>query len=84
MVINNAHIKFKQVETGWNQSGKTYEQIPTYDCGDEINDVLPPTPGFFFGGTEIDDWYKQNLEETISALEPLIEEGGDFYYTSSW
>ena len=84
LVINNAHIKFKQIETGWSQSGKTYEQIPTYDCGDEINEILPPTPGFFFGSTEIDEWYKKDLENTISALEPLIEEGGDFYYSSSW
>jgi hypothetical protein len=84
LVINNANIKFKQIETGWNTNGKTYEEIPTYDCVDEINKILPPTAGFFFGGTEIDDWYKQDLENTINALEPEIEAGGEFYYQSSW
>jgi len=84
LVINNAEIVYKQIETGWNQQGKTYEQIPTYDCVDTINDILPPTKGFFFGGTEIDEWYKNDLENTIKVLEPAIEEGGDFYYGSSW
>ncbi len=84
LVINNAPVVFKKIETGWNQDGKTFESIPTYDCVDEINEILPPTAGFFFGSTEIDDWYKQDLEDTIKTLEPELVDGGDFYYSSSW
>jgi hypothetical protein len=83
-VINNSHIRFKQVESGWDRNGKTYTQIPTYDCADKLNNILAPTPGFFFGSTEIDEWYKKDIENTISALEPLIEEGGEYYYQASW
>lgn len=84
LVIKNADVVFKQVETGWNQNGITYESIPTYDCVDEINEILPPTIGFFFGGTEIDEYYKNDLENTAKVLTELIEEGGEFYYSSSW
>ena len=36
-------------------------------------DWLPPTPGFFFGGYEIDDWYWQNVEETHAKLGELLD-----------
>jgi hypothetical protein len=35
--------------------------------------LLPPQAGFFFGGTDIDEWYWQDLKDKLS-----------FYYTSSW
>jgi hypothetical protein len=48
--------------------------------------VLPTQAGFFFGGTEYDEWYMQQLEKTVEVLEPLLAEGGcgEFYYESSW
>lgn len=46
--------------------------------------LLPTAGGFFFGGTDYDEYYWQDLEETIKMLEPLIVEGGDFSYRSSW
>ena len=84
LVINNAPVVFTKVKTGWNSNGETYDDIPTYDCKDEIDEILPPTRGFFFGSTEIDEWYKQDLERTIEMLEPELASGGDFYYSSSW
>lgn len=49
---------------------------------------LPPQEGFFFGSTEIDQWYWQNLQDTvkqISALEKRPDFGDlDFEYQSSW
>ena len=47
-------------------------------------DLLPTTSGFFFGGTEYDEWYFENVEQTIELLKGLVEEGGDFFYQSSW
>lgn len=83
--------KTVKVLQDWN--GKDYE-VSTYDCEDEIKDLLPPTQGFFFGGYEVDDWYKQDVENTINTIEELIEEangdneyglfGGEFYYRASW
>ena len=34
---------------------------------------LSPAAGFFFGSTEIDEWYWQDLENTKEILQPLID-----------
>lgn len=50
--------------------------------------LLPPTEGFFFGGTDIDQWYWEEITNTIAQLDrifnlPDIDELG-FSYHSSW
>jgi hypothetical protein len=51
-------------------------------------ELLPTQAGFFFGGTEIDEYYFQDLEDTIKKLEPFVTDPSwaiwDFYYQSSW
>lgn len=63
-------------------------------------ELLPTQSGFFFGGTDYDEWYVQDLENTVKQLEPLIafekeleskqEEGKSrqayvsYEYRSSW
>ncbi len=54
---------------------------------DGAEDILPPTSGFFFGSTEIDSWYKKDLEHTVNVLEKVLSpkfEKFDFTYRSSW
>lgn len=46
--------------------------------------LLPTQNGFFFGGTEYDEWYLQTIDNTIEILEPLVETSEDYYYQSSW
>ncbi len=46
--------------------------------------LLPPQSGFFFGPTEIDEWYWHSLRATIQIIEDLPEQKGDYYYQSSW
>lgn len=47
---------------------------------------LPTQSGFFFGSTEYDEWYFQDLEHTVKILKACLEEPscGDFYYRASW
>lgn len=47
---------------------------------------LPTASGFFFGSTEYDDWYYQDLEQTVERLDKVIALGNewDFEYHSSW
>lgn len=45
--------------------------------------LLEPTSGFFFGGTDIDEYYWQDIKDTIKILEN-IDSGADHYYQSSW
>ena len=50
--------------------------------------LLPSASGFFFGGTDYDEYYKQDLEYTVKRLEKILNDPAltkfDFYYQSSW
>ena len=55
---------------------------------DLAEDILPTTAGFFFGGTEYDEWYVRDLRTTIDIIEDVLKTT-DFdkemiYYVSSW
>lgn len=83
--------KITVTEKDWN--GNDYN-VNVYNCQEKINELLPPTQGFFFGGYQIDDYYKDDVESTIQVIEDLMIEneesernglwGGDFYYQASW
>ena len=51
-------------------------------------ELLPPQSGFFFGSTEYDDWYIENLKETVKALKPIVEHAelytDPIIYEASW
>jgi len=49
-------------------------------------ELLPAAEGFFFGGTDYDEWYVQNLEETVRQINRLLKLDAewDFQYQSSW
>jgi hypothetical protein len=48
-------------------------------------ELLPTASGFFFGGTEYDEWYFKDIDNTIQILEEaLADKRGDYYYSSSW
>ena len=50
--------------------------------------LLPPQAGFFFGGTDIDEWYWRDLESTVTQLKRIFAlpevDNLSFYYSSSW
>lgn len=48
--------------------------------------LLPTKNGFFFGGTDYDEYYISDLKYTVETLTKLLSEPdkGDFYYDSSW
>ena len=53
-----------------------------------VDELLPSQSGFFFGSTEYDEWYVNNLKETVKALKPIIDHP-EFYtdpiiYEASW
>lgn len=54
----------------------------------DASNKLPTSNGFFFGGTDYDDYYKQDLEYTIERLQKILSDPAlakaDFYYQSSW
>lgn len=50
--------------------------------------LLEPTSGFFFGSTDVDEWYWNDLKYTKRELETLLRktegESVDFIYQASW
>lgn len=73
---------------------KDGQETPNFESGQIIEDatvaqeLLPTASGFFFGGTDYDQWYIEDLQNTKSILEPIIARGeedeGEYYYHSSW
>ena len=50
--------------------------------------LLPTASGFFFGSTDIDDWYWSDIQNTIEQLENLLGNAAfkdcSFHYQASW
>ena len=60
---------------------------------EEIEEILPTTDGYFFGSTDYDEWYMQDIDYTIKMLGQILREEkkmneqgfySDFEYSSSW
>ena len=56
---------------------------------DKANEILPTQSGFFFGGTEYDEWYFEALNYTEELLIKLIDfcnrnKEYDMIYQASW
>lgn len=55
--------------------------------GEEVAEILPTCEGFFFGSTDYDEWYLQDIDYTIELIENILKEDNnedDYYYRSSW
>mgnify|MGYP006291115573 FL=1 len=49
--------------------------------------VMPTQEGFFFGSTEYDEYYTEDLKHTIAVVDGALKDVdamSDFYYASSW
>lgn len=58
--------------------------LENHDLADEL---LPTGAGFFFGGTEYDEWYFEGLKETIEQINTALvelDERWSFEYQASW
>lgn len=50
-------------------------------------DSLPTQSGFFFGSTDYDEYYMEDMKETKRQLTEILSENNEnssFYYHSSW
>lgn len=89
----------KNVQEGEDDCGSYYvsreniEQLindiaTVLESRDKAHKILPTGSGFFFGSTEYDSYYFEELERTKNELTALINnpllDGFDFEYHSSW
>lgn len=66
------------------------------DWEEVARETLPPASGFFFGSTELDEWYLNDLRDTVKIIREVTEpqyldtyQGTpflkqDIYYQASW
>lgn len=59
------------------------------DRHEDARNVLEPTGGFFFGSTDLDEWWAEDARRTINEIDSILAEaknvgGVTFYYQSSW
>lgn len=52
-------------------------------------DILPPQRGFFFGSQDIDEWYINDMKNTVEMLDKIISNVSPdgwptFIYQASW
>lgn len=79
------------------QNGTKYENgkmIPIMQNGSYVKDpsvardLLPSTSGFFFGSTEYDEWYVDDIRITIDIIKQVLKSTNFntqmIYYVSSW
>jgi hypothetical protein len=96
LVRDNSKLKPAKLKNGYT-IGKDGEKVYDYIDGQTIEDpsvaqdLLPSASGFFFGSTDYDEYYLQDINSTIEMLKPEIEakyEKGfykpEYYYRASW
>ena len=92
-VLGRSHLKDGYVKNGY-QSDDTGKLLPCYEEGKYVSNtataeaLLPTTGGFFFGSTDYDQWYIEDLKSTVSILKKVLRTT-DFSkyviaYSSSW
>lgn len=92
VILDNVVLKEGKVKNGYRfQNGK---EIPIFEDGkvvlnpDLCSALLPTDDGFFFGSTDYDHWYVEDIKYTYETLAKVLEET-DFetemlFYRSSW
>jgi hypothetical protein len=95
LVRDNSKLIDGKIQNGYVFQGG--EKIPILEDGKTIADssvaadLLPSQSGFFFGSTDYDEYYLNDILQTIEALKPELEREYEFamdepeyYYRPSW
>lgn len=72
---------------------KIYQNGKTIENAEEISKILPTQSGFFFGCTDYDEYYMNDIYDTIEILEKVLKENKEleeqkiypeYQYRASW
>ena len=85
-IFENSPKKVVSVKNGWSNGEDTFIDVEVISDSEKLDDLFPTSSGFFFGGTEYDEYYIEQVNETIELIEGLLkeDENGDYYYQASW
>lgn len=91
-VLGSCKMLEGNVVTGYQYNNG--QRIPIVEKGQYVKDpsvakdLLPCTSGFFFGGTEYDNFYVEDIKYTIDIITKVLEttnfDTHMIYYVSSW
>ena len=76
-----------KIKSGWASGNDTFIDVEVFEKTELAEELLPLTSGFFFGSTDYDNYYLEDLDNTIEIITNAlkeIENGGEIYYSSSW
>ena len=97
IVIEKAILQKGKIK--WGEKVVNGKLIPIYKEGlviinaNEIKELLPTQKGFFFGGTDYDEWYLEDIKYTMEMLGKILQEDKilkkenviyHYEYRSSW
>ena len=100
-ILSSIEVKHGVIQNGASMKAGESEMTPNFEVGkmimneDICEELLPTQSGFFFGSTNYDEWYINDLKDTIQVIENLEKDTwaadsgekylkGDVYYLSSW
>ena len=77
----------EKVIAKFNTSAKNRCEETAHDFFESAKEILPPSEGFFFGNYEIDEYYIEEILETIDKLNTVLEttsEEDTLVYSDWW
>lgn len=89
-VLQTAILKKSKIHTAttWKDGKETkeFEDGDVIKNAEEIAEILPASSGFFFGSTNYDEYYLEQIKKTIKIIDRCLKlpEEWDFDYHSSW
>ena len=84
-ILETSPKKKVQVKNGWSNGEDSFVEIEVVEDSEKLDDLFPTSSGFFFGGTEYDEYYQEQVNETIELITDLLkDETGEYYYQASW
>ena len=84
--LDKSKIKIVKVEIGLKGDDILYDNIEIFDDTSIADELFPTASGFFFGGTEYNQSYYDEVVESIEFFEEVLadDSDGDYYYQASW
>ena len=89
-VLKIAKTKKGKIQNGSRATKAGWEPIMeegfTVTNPEDLAELLPTSSGFFFGSTDYDQYYLDDIKETVKIIDEALADdmNGDFYYRSSW
>ena len=93
-ILEKVIVKEGKIKNGATYNSEKGEWEPILEDGEyivneeEIAEILPTTSGFFFGSTEYDQYYLENIEYTKEKIEDVLRNTNfdeeECIYLASW